>query len=62
MEKKIKHKHDFILNLVHGTEVMCIILLESSDTGQTRKSTLNFIPMKDTKICKSDWKISKGSE
>jgi len=45
------------LDLISSAEDMAIVLLESSNSGQSRKSTTQLISMKHTKITISNWKV-----
>lgn len=40
---------------------MCIILLETTDSGETRESTVDFISVEDSEVSVSEREISVGS-
>lgn len=56
--QKKKASCAFPIYLVMSTENMRIVLLEFADTGETTQSTRGFVPVKDTKVCNSQRKLS----
>jgi hypothetical protein len=61
MLKEIKNSHNLFHDLGWVTEVMGIILTESSDSGQSRKGSRELISMQDSEISISDWQVSPAS-
>lgn len=48
------------LYLFHGTEDVCVILLESADPREASERSGELIPMKHTKISQSQGQLSPG--
>ena len=62
MVQKVEHGEDLVHNLVRRAEVVGIILLESSDSGESRQGSTNLVSMKHSEISESHGQLSISSQ
>eukprot|EP00123_Amoebidium_parasiticum_P006088 comp17140_c0_seq1/m.15944 comp17140_c0_seq1/g.15944 ORF comp17140_c0_seq1/g.15944 comp17140_c0_seq1/m.15944 type:complete len:345 (+) comp17140_c0_seq1:800-1834(+) len=58
---KIKRMVDFVLDLIVGTENVCIVLLESPHTGKAVQCPRELVAVKDTKIGHADGQLTPAA-
>jgi hypothetical protein len=58
VKQEVQSVGDLILDLLHGTEDMGVILLEASNSDKTAQSAGDFVSVKDTEVSVSQRKIT----
>jgi len=58
VKQEVQSVGDLILDLLHGTEDMGVILLEASNSDKTAQSARDFVSVKDTEVSVSQRKIT----